>query len=998
MARRDREVPEPEGRQPAPSLAPRAQVVSARHGSPPLVGREAELAVLDAQIAAALAGQPRLLLIGGEPGIGKTRLLDALTERARAAGFETLIGHAYPEGHSPYGPIVGAWRYLVERLPDERLRGELAEASAELTRLLPGLRERLPELAPHPSLGDPAWERQRLFQAVTSFWLGASRAFPLLLALDDLQWADVATLLLLQNIARRLGQPDLSGRLLLAGTYRDTELDRHHPLSSFLSSTYRVPSGQRLILRRLDEADTGAQLAQLVGPDAATALAPWVHQTTEGNPFFTEEVARHLRDTGQVGRGLGADGPPEWGLPEGIRAVIGERLSRLPETTQQVLTLAAVIGREFPYDLLASVADVDQETLLDSLDEALTAHILVDCERIDRPIYRFAHTLVAEVLYRALSRPRRQRWHRRVAEALVARQTANPARAAEAIAYHALRGNLPELAAAAAERAAQAALAVYAFEAAANHLRAALDALEDVPDTESHRAHLHEQLGDLAQISAVVPLSEGLRNLEAARDLFARLGDRRRVAQIHSRLGRNLIFAIIDTDAAYRHFQLALQLLAESEDERTLGMVVGGLAYWALSALQPAEGSAWGRRAILAAEATGSTPLRAQAETCLGANLAALGQVREGLALMEHAWQTALTSGHLPSLMFAGAMAADLLGDLWDGPAARAALDRLRLAQPASYEFLPREWANEAKVRLLTGDFAGTEPALERSRTPETPQVAGLGLLQARLLYRRGQIGHAADLLAETVAWAEQVGHRWQLALGLIDQGSMALERGDTAEAVARLQRALALWTQGGHRLGELKARFALTQVWAAAGELAEAGTELARAESLLVGEELRGLALARTQAHAVLAQATGDRALAARTWAEAADLARRYDLPYEQAQAWLAQAAVLSGEPAQAARAEALAIAERIGAQGLAERARVTDSPPAEPDGLDRLTAREGEVLRLLAAGLSNRDIAARLTVSERTVSTHLTHIFAKIGAENRAAAVAYALRHGLA
>jgi predicted ATPase/class 3 adenylate cyclase len=399
------------------------------------VGREAEMDRLGRLWKEALAGRLRLALLAGEPGIGKTRLAAELAEAAHAEGAVVLVGRCDEDLGVPYQPFVEALRHLVDHTAAEELAGRLGRYAGELVRLVPEVADRVPGL-PAALRSDPETERYRLFDA-TAAWLGAASAdAPVLLVLDDLQWATKPTLLLLRHVVRST-EPT---RLLVLGTYRDSELDYDHPLVELLADLRRHAGVERLSLAGLDVSGVARFMEQAAGhslTDEELLLARAIYQETEGNPFFVREVLRHLTETGAVQRREG-----RWrtrvpvqtlGIPEGIREVVGRRVARLSAQANRCLRVAAVIGLEFGLSVLQRAEGVDDEELVSALEEATQARLLVEAPRAATG-YRFAHTLVRHTLYEGLSAARRVSLHRRVAQAI------------EAVHGTALEDHLPALA------------------------------------------------------------------------------------------------------------------------------------------------------------------------------------------------------------------------------------------------------------------------------------------------------------------------------------------------------------------------------------------------------------------------------------------------------------------------------------------------------------------------------------------------------------------------
>lgn len=381
----------------------------------PLVGRDAELVQLQAALDGAGAGDQRAVMVGGEPGIGKTRLAAETARAAHAGGTVILAGRCDEDLGVPYQPFVEALRHLADHSGDGDLSARLGRYGGELARLVPELSQRGLGLSP-PLSSDPETERYRLFDAVAA-WLGAtSSADPVLLVLDDLQWATKPTVLLLRHVLR---SPEPM-RVLVLGTYRQTEVEGT-PMAELLADLRRQPGVEQLVLEGLDQTAVSDLVAAVAGPDVDTGepeLAPAIHDQTGGNPFFVGEVVRHLAETRPLDGGRWtATSLPELGVPEGVRAVVGQRLSLLSEATTRLLETASVIGLEFEVRLLRAASGDDDDAVVSALEEAAGARLVEDVP--GRGLrQRFLHALLRATLYDGISKARRAQLHRRVGEAI----------------------------------------------------------------------------------------------------------------------------------------------------------------------------------------------------------------------------------------------------------------------------------------------------------------------------------------------------------------------------------------------------------------------------------------------------------------------------------------------------------------------------------------------------------------------------------------------------
>jgi tetratricopeptide (TPR) repeat protein len=397
------------------AVDPDARSASDSHANPldrlargVFVGREAELERLRTAADEAFAGRGSVVMLVGEPGIGKTRTAQELETYARMRGAQVLWGRAHEASGAPaYWPWVQVGRGWG-RANDVRALAEVLQgAGSELVRLfpeLPGILGQEPRELP-PVADESA--QFRLFDAYASFLRAASEGAPLVIVLDDIHWAEKPTLLLLQHLSREMR----NAQLLLVGTYRDTELARAHPLSEALAELNREGGFERIVLRGLAESETRAYLAATIGREPRADLVSRIHEETEGNPFFLSEVVNLLTEEGTLD-----DSVSDIALPDGVREALGRRLDRLSAEANELLATASVVGREFEYETLALLGDSSDDDLLELIEEGLAARVIEELGRPGR--FRFGHALMQETLLAELSTTRVVRLHGRVAEAL----------------------------------------------------------------------------------------------------------------------------------------------------------------------------------------------------------------------------------------------------------------------------------------------------------------------------------------------------------------------------------------------------------------------------------------------------------------------------------------------------------------------------------------------------------------------------------------------------
>lgn len=455
--------------------------VAARQPSP-FVNRERELAVLRRCLDEARAGRGQVVLLSGEPGIGKTRMAEEVVEQGRAAGAQVLWGRCYGgEGSLPYWPWVQIIRSYVRASDPATLQATLGRGAADIARIVPELRDKLPRL-PQASTQGASEDQVLLFDSVTTLVKQLAAVEPLIIVLDDLQWADRSSLLLLDFLAAEARE----SALLVIGTHRELGVDRQHPLNRTLATLSRLEAGAQIHLSGLD-AEHVARISELTsGQPAPAGLVEAIHAQTEGNPFFVREVVRLLLDEGRY---IQPDDVRSWHItiPQGVRQTIGLRLDRLSPAANQVLVIAAVMGREFDLPVLERVCELPVGQTLDALEEALAEGALTEVAA--RPGYfRFAHMLVRQTLYEDMSRARRLRLHQRIGTTMETVYAANLSPHLDDLAYHfylAVPTGEADKAIEYATRAGEQAMTRVAYAEAASHFERALQVLEQQSEADA---------------------------------------------------------------------------------------------------------------------------------------------------------------------------------------------------------------------------------------------------------------------------------------------------------------------------------------------------------------------------------------------------------------------------------------------------------------------------------------------------------------------------------
>jgi tetratricopeptide (TPR) repeat protein/ribosomal protein L40E len=607
------------------------------------VGREQELKQLQSAFDGAVSGQGALMMVVGEPGIGKTALSEQLATYVTLRGGRTLVGHCYEEGSLslPYLAFVEALRSYVLSREVRDLREELGTGAADVARIVSEIRERLKVKLRPP--GDPEEERYRLMQAVTGFLSNAATVQPLLVVLEDLHDADKGTLDMLTHVSRNVA----GARLLIVGTYRDVEVDRSHPLSAVLAELRRASTYERVLLRGLNADEVRRMLEGITREEVPWELAEAVHRQTEGNPLFVQEVVRYLAEEGLITQKEGRwrptrDTPLEMSIPEGLRDVIGKRLSLLSPECNQLLSVAAVIGREFALDTLSGVADIKEDAFVNALKEAVQLSVLEERSQVGVVRYRFTHAFFRQTLYEELIAPQRLHQHQQVARSLETQYAKRLEEHAAELAEHFSQSTDPadlEKAVKYGEMAAKRASDVYAYGEAVRLLEQAIKVQEVLdPEDKGKRCDLLLALGDILR-DAGQPQRALDVALPEAFSLAEAIGDKRRAA-------RACFLALV-----------ALEL-------------EGGLM---LQVWSSPEAAGWTERADRYAEP--GTAERAWADLYLGLVKISKSEPGEGVALMSRGLDLARNLGDPDVFRYVAGMM------LYYAAAPQRAIERLRLAE-----------------------------------------------------------------------------------------------------------------------------------------------------------------------------------------------------------------------------------------------------------------------------------------------------------------------------
>lgn len=983
------------------------------------IGRQREIDALRAALEQAIAGQARVVLLAGEPGIGKTRTAQEMAVHAGHREVLALWGRCPEEpGAPPYWPWLQLLRRYLSGQPAEALHEIVGPAASHLAALDPELAERLSGPTPRAVESDPARARFRLFDSIAGFWRRAAARQPLLLVIDDLHRADVPSLRLLEFV---MANSDDS-RLLVLGTYRDAEVRRPHALYDTLAELHRHGSVQRFLLGGFTLAETTRFVAAATG-SVAPELAAVLHDQTAGHPLFLAELARDLVMASGPGTGVATSAISLAAVPRGVREVIGTRLNRLTAQCVRVLETAAVFGREFSAELLCRVLDaLPEDDVLAAIAEARRASLIDPAG--DPGSYQFAHALVRDALYDELPARRRSELHRQIGAAFEIRYQGDLTPCLSALAHHyhaAGQAGQPGNSAMAIEYATQAAeqaTAMQAHEEASRHYLRACAALPVGPATDAQRCGLLLGLGQ-AQNSAGAS-SLALDSFAEAADCARRLGDAALLARSAIGFGDAQWRLGAEGSKAVLLIREALTQVAPA-DERARSALLSALCRALLFANQPDEAEAAFREAVAIARRL-ADPLPLFKALC--AILAGrwypdrlalrIDAAHEAIELARRADQPGWTAPYLTGWHIGDLME---VGDV----VAATATARFHLLTAETMREPFNEAAALAALAMIAtheGRFADAESlalqALGRGTRFDRANAAGIfGAQMFTLRRHQGRLGELAPVLKRFLEKASS-GAIWRPGLAVL-HCELAAED-DAREIFDSL-------AVGGF------AAIAHDAIWIASiAYLAEVCVWLDDSDRALT---LFELLLPYAGRNVVFGAHTASFGAADRLLGMLATTLERWDVAQEHfeqaiafdartgARPWLAHsrcalATLLlrrdGGDCADrgddAPRAgllleAALEEARKLGMRALEESALALqrqltkgDLPAAAVAGL---SSREIQVLRLMAAGKTNLEIGRALFRSPNTIANHVRNILGKTQTANRAEASAFAVRHGL-
>ena len=1016
--------------------------------SPGIVGRSQELNALSGALLRATGGEPSLIVAGGAAGVGKSRLVAEFSDRAVLNGARVLTGHCLElaGGGLPFGPIAAILRDLARTTSADRLVDVLGPARAELARLVPELaaiRDVSPAAVAATTDGvdiDPGRAQARLFEYLLGVFGRLGSEAPTVLILEDVQWIDPATRDLVSFLASNLRNE----RVLIVMTSRSEHLPRSHPHAAWLAELGRNPRSRLLNLEPFSPAETATQLGAILDAEPDADLVARIHRRSEGNPLFNEELLAAIRS------GTSS-------LPAILSDALGAKIRALPPRTVEVLRVAAVASRSFDERFIAAILGGAEEDYLDPVRDAVVGQVLV----AGPMHYNFRHGLFAEAIEADLTPGERRSLHGRIAAALDARPDlaeGGPGSVAGEAADHWRAADRPAEAYRSAVQAGLAASAMYAYRVAFERWEQALAIGERVDPAQRLEFLVAVGLDEsdlLIRAAQVAALSEDHeRAIELAERAITPIdaaAESARSAVLRSDYAR-ILWAAGRFERAHEMLREAAQLVEGAGTVADRARVMGRYAAMLLWRGRLEEGVAVAREAVDSARRSGLRAVEVEALDVLGNGLWFAGSINEAIERLREARQADVDSGSVEELLFVSDSLAECLVDadrLEEAivVASQGEADARRFGLSRTYGAMFRGNAGLAMFGL--GRWREAE-AMTAQEMVGHGRVWGMSV-RARLLAATGNAPGARAIMASVAAdFPEGLPDLGKLECAL-PTAELLLVEGDLEGALAAALGGLDVaWPHVGLRLGlaavGMRAAADLVQGSRARrdGEVIARATAAAERCLAEVGEQRMILGGWDPPTPSKLATADLARAEMARLngtpdpeqWAAIADAFGRVPMPYPAAYAYYRQAEALLvqggiratvGDLLRAANeacrdlgaaplSAAIALLSRHARVELAVAAsssrasepltpapspgRATSGRTARvgPGGNDLgLSARELEVLRLVAAGRTNGQIAMALYISPKTASVHVTHILDKLGAGNRVEAAMIAARMGL-
>jgi len=618
-----------------------------------LINRVEEMNILKEAVDRTLQGEGGLVFLYGEAGIGKTRLARELGAYARLRGMQVLYGRCPAlfrmDGVPPYILWSEVIKDYLETCTPEQLYRVIGFYPAEVAKLVPELRQRLATI-PQSFPISPEQEQNRLFEAVSQFITNISKETPLLVVLDDLQWTDPSSLLLLHYLARGVYRTPL----LLLGAYRSMDIDAKHPLSQVLTELNRERLPQSVSLKRMSLDDISEMIKQILEQDnIPTEFCKLVYEKTRGNPFFAEEVVKSLKEEEVIYREEN-----KWKIkevsriefPETVKSVLKTRFARLDEECQNVLTLASFVGNDFTLEAMCALTNVEENKLLELMDKMLKTGLIKEREVRGEGICSFADILVRDVVYEEVSLLKRKKLHGVVGCTLEKVYAKKIDEHFGEIAYHFLESGDKDKALDYFLKAGDKAAKIYANSEAASYFQSALGLLEEKEGGLREKGQVLERLGDIKRIVGEHDIC--MKYWNEALLLWKQLDEKETVARLHRKMANVLWSSKGDTEKAKMHHEEALKMLEKEPENVELASLFEDMARLYFRTEDMAKARSWAEKALELAKKLNAYEVIANSYLALATVFDVSGEdKKKAIECHERALRIALDNGYMDTAL-----------------------------------------------------------------------------------------------------------------------------------------------------------------------------------------------------------------------------------------------------------------------------------------------------------------------------------------------------------
>jgi len=794
------------------------------------IDRVDEMGTLRGMIDRAVGGEGGVVFLYGEAGIGKTRLARELGTYARLRGMHVLSGRCPAlfrmDGVPPYVLWKEVIKNYLEVCTPEQLYRVIGFYPDEVSKLVPEIKTKLGAF-PRSLPISPEHERDRLFEAVSQFVTNISKEVPLLVVLDDLQWTDQSSLLLLYHLAHGVYKESL----LLLGAYRDAYIDERHPLSPILTELNRERLLQSFLLKRLSFDDVSEMIKQILEQDnVPREFCELIYEKTRGNPFFVEEVIKSLKEEEVI-----YPDENKWKIkevsriefPKTVKSVIKKRTSRLEDECQDVLTMASFVGKDCTFEALCGVTGIEEDKLLETMEKILKTGLIKENVIHGEEVYSFADIIVRDVVHEEVSRLRHRRLHGVVGRALEKVYAKKIDEHLGELALHFLEGGDKDKALDYFLKAGEKAVKVYANGEAASYFQYALRLLEEKEGELRERRHVLEKLGDIKRL--VEEPDECMKYWNDALLLWEQLHEKEEVSRLHRKMANVLWDKMGDTGKAKEHYDKALKILETEPESLELANLYENMAHMHYRTGDIAKALSWAEKALELAEKLNASEVIASSCTSLGTIFSIAGDKKKALECLKRALKVSLDNGYMESALRAYASLALSLPPEENERVLECYEKGFELAKKVGHIYF-QSWigANLASMYVNMGNIDNAVLLAEESVTLDR-KIGNMTHLSMSMDYlalacqASGEWDKSERYYNEALSISQRLNDFQSIALNHVLLGWFHLDKGEQVKAREHLEKAYEVYEKAGAKYRKLQTSQFLTWTYIELGKIEEA-------------------------------------------------------------------------------------------------------------------------------------------------------------------------------